>query len=104
MQGSVVRIPRPDVGVAISHGLPEVGAETNQLKVLDQQTTARSNTLTLSGMGGETYALLLRENAAGLKFHADGATLGALNHGVRSMTVTFPKAARYTTKAVTFSW
>jgi len=35
VQGSVVCTPLPDVEVAISHGLPEFGAETSQLKVLD---------------------------------------------------------------------
>jgi len=55
-------------------------------------------------MGGETCALLLRENAAALTLHADGVTLGALNHGLRSMTVTFPKASGYITKAGTLAW
>jgi glycogen debranching enzyme len=102
--GTTLRIPLPDVEVAIDHQLPEFGDETHQLKVLDQQTSARRCTLTLSGMGGTTYNLQLRENAAHLSVQADGATLGALSHGLRAVIVTFPPGSGYSTKAVTFSW
>jgi hypothetical protein len=102
--GSTLHIPLPDVEVAISHALPEFGAETRQLKVLDQQWTLRHYSLTLSGSGGSTYQLLLRENAANLHVQAEGAALGPLVHGLRTATVVFPPDAAYAARTVTFQW
>jgi len=104
IQGNVVRIPLPDVEVAIGHQLPEFGAATSQLKVLDQQATAHSLTLSLSGRGGATYNFLLRENAPKLKVRADGATLGASKDELHAVSIAFPSAPGYTRKTVTFSW
>jgi hypothetical protein len=104
LQASVLRIPLPDVEAAYASQLPEFGAETRQLKVLDQQATAHRLTLILSGVGGTTYNLRLRENAANLHIHADGAALGALDHGLRAVTVEFPPGTGYATKTVEFSW
>jgi len=103
-QGSTLHIPLPEVEVAIAHESPEFGAETRQLKVLDQQQSSRRCTLTLSGVGGTAYNLLLRENAAHLAVHAEGATLGTLNRGLRSVTVVFPDSPGYGTRTVEFSW
>jgi glycogen debranching enzyme len=103
-QANVLRIPLPAVEVAMDHRLPEFGATTRQLKVLDQQAAAHSLTLSLSGIGGETYSLLLRENAAKLNVQADGATVGADKDGVRPVSIPFPAAPGYVTKTVTFSW
>jgi glycogen debranching enzyme len=103
-EGAALHIPLPDVEVAMASQLPAFGAETRQLKVLEQKAAAHSYTLTLSGMGGESYALQLRENAPNLHIHADGAALGALEHGLRTATVAFPQAAGYTTTTVTFRW
>jgi hypothetical protein len=63
---------------------------------------ARSSSL--EGFGGASYQLLLRENVANLKVHADGAALGDLNHGLRPVTVEFPNLPGYRTKTITFSW
>jgi glycogen debranching enzyme len=104
VQANMLHIPLPAVEVAMKSELPEFGAETRQLKVLDQKATAHSSTLTLSGFGGKTYELLLRENVANLNVHAEGATLGASDHGVRSVSVDFPAVSRYVTKTVIFSW
>jgi hypothetical protein len=103
-KGTTLYIPLPPVELSISHQLPQFGAETSQLKVLDQQTNAHSVVLTFSGKGGETYNLLLRENTAGLKLRGDGATLGELKQGLRTVSVTFPSAPVYVTKSVQFSW
>jgi hypothetical protein len=104
MVGSTLRIPLPAVEVTLTHQLPAFGNETRQLKVLDQETTAHRCTLALAGIGGISYPLLLRENAATLHVAADGATLGPLNNGVRTVTVDFPQSNGYITKTVTFSW
>jgi hypothetical protein len=92
------------VEVAVAIPVPEFGAESNQLKVIDQKGAAHSFALTLAGIGGETYNLLLCENAPNLHIHADGATLGASGQGLRSAKVTFPPGAGYTDKTVVFSW
>jgi len=104
VQANALHIPLPAVEVAIKNQLPEFGAETRQLKVLDQKISAHTCTLTLAGIGGVTYELLLRENVPDLNVHADGATLGALNYGMRPITVEFPNASGYATKTITFSW
>lgn len=108
IQGNVLHIPLPDVEIAMHHQLPEFGAATSQLKVLDQQATAHSLTLSLSGLGGSTYNLLLRENASKLHVRADGATLSVskdgLRDGLRAVSIAFSPAPGYAMKTVTFSW
>lgn len=104
VQANTLRIPLPPVEVAMKSELPEFGAETLQLKVLDQKTSAHNCTVTLSGIGGATYELLLRENVANLNVHAEGASLGTARLGLRPVSIEFPAAAGYTTKTVTFSW
>jgi glycogen debranching enzyme len=103
-QANILRIPLPAVEVAMDHRLPEFGAATSQLKVLDQQATAHKLTLSLSGMGGATYNLFLRENGSKLKVQADGATLGVPKDGLRAVSIVFPPAPSYVAKTVTFSW
>jgi len=104
VDGNTLHLPLPEVEVAIGHQLPQPGAETHQLKVLDQSLAARSFTITLAGIGGETYSLQLRENAANLKVHVDGGVLGDLNHGLRPVTVDFPNLPGYQTRTIKFSW
>lgn len=104
VRAGILRIPLPEVEIAMDHRLPEFGASTGQLKILDQQAKAHSLTLSLSGIGGTTYSLLLRENASKLNVRADGATLGAAKDGLRAVSIAFPPAQGYVTKTVTFSW
>jgi glycogen debranching enzyme len=104
IKGTTLYIPLPEVEIAMPHQLPEFGSETHQLKVLDQQMAAHRLTLTLSGFGGTTYNLLLRENATNLNVQAEGATMGALNNGLRTVSITFPKASEYVTRTIIFSW
>ena len=47
---NVLRIPLPAVEAGLSHGLPEAGSTTQQMKVLDQQYSGNSLTLTLSAL------------------------------------------------------
>jgi glycogen debranching enzyme len=104
VDGRSIRIPLPPVEVAIIHQQPEVGAQTRQLKVLDEQNDLHHCNLSLEGLGGTTYTFLLRENAPDLRVHADGAELGAIDHGLRVVSVTFPDGLAYVNKAVSFSW
>lgn len=86
------------------HQQPEIGAQTQQLKVLEEQTSGHRCDLSLEGVAGKTYTLRLRENDLGLHLHAEGAEMGALDHGLRVVSVTFPDGKGYTSKAVSFSW
>lgn len=104
VRAGILRIPLPDVEIAMDHRLPEFGAATSQLKVLDQQEAVHRLTLSLSGIGGSTYNLLLRENIAKLNVRADGATLGVSKDGLRAVSIAFPPAPGYAMKTVTFSW
>jgi hypothetical protein len=104
VEGQKIRIPLPPVEVAIIHQQPEVGAQTSQLKVLDERSDVHHCDLSLEGLGGKTYTFLLRENAPDLHIHADGAELGAANHGLRVVSVTFPDGPAYANKTVSFSW
>jgi hypothetical protein len=90
VQAGTLHIPLPEVEIAIGHQLPAFGEETRQLKVLDQKMSAHRLELTLAGIGGVRYSLLLRENVANLKVHANGASIGDLNHGLRPVSVEFP--------------
>jgi glycogen debranching enzyme len=103
-EGATLHIPLPDVEVSIASQLPAFGAETRQLKVLEQKAATHSYTLTLAGMGGESYQLLLRENAPNLHIRAEGVALGELENGLRTATVVFPPAEGYATTTVTFRW
>ncbi|HVH86067.1 MAG TPA: hypothetical protein VM912_05030, partial [Terriglobales bacterium] len=102
--GNEIRIPLPAVEFVPADGLPAFGAETQQLKVLDQRCLERECTLTLSGRCGQTYRFKLRENAADLRVRAEGADLGELINGSRPVTVTFPEGNGYRSKVVQFSW
>jgi len=104
LEGSIIHIPLPPVEIAIIHQQPEVGAHTRQLKVLSEQSDAHHCSLTLEGRGGTTYKFLLRENAPDLHIRADGADLGAIERGLRVVSVTFPGDAAYKEKSVSFSW
>ncbi len=104
VQGNTLHIPLPAVEVAIPQHLPEFGAETRQMKVLDEQYGNRSLTLTLAAQGSETQTVYVKENAAGLRLHTADANLGAIQNGLRPVTVQFPASGGYVTKTVTFSW
>ncbi len=58
----VLAIPLPGAELAIPVQLPLPGAQTGQLKVLEQHTDARSATWVLEARGGAEYSLPLRLN------------------------------------------
>ena len=64
-----LRIELPPVEVGIPHGLPEAGARTQQLKVLNEEYSANRLVLTLEAPGGSTHELPLRINRAGLRLN-----------------------------------
>ena len=75
-QGSVLRVPLPVVELAIPAELPLPGAETSQLKVLEQHSDARSATWVLEAEAGAAYMLPFRLNGTGA-VRVEGATMGA---------------------------
>ena len=96
-----LRIPLPVAEVGIAHGLPEPGAVTSQLKVLDQQASPHSLRLQLSAPGGSNQVLFLRVNNSNVRLRTEGAEVSADSSQLR---VQFPAGAAYVEKAVTLSW
>ena len=111
-----LQIPLPAIEVAIPHGLPDPGAITAQLKVLDQQASSRSLRLQLSAPANSRQTLFLRINDSRIddskisdskandpkaKLRIDGAELSA---GSNQLAIQFPAGERYVEKTVTLSW
>jgi glycogen debranching enzyme len=99
-----LKIPLPAVEVGISHGLPEPGASTTQLKVLDQRYSSRSLTLQLAAPAGSTQALFLRVNDDRVKVRSSDVSLPARQSPLSAVQVIFPPGTGYIEKAVTLSW
>ena len=74
LAGGVLRVPLPGVELAIPSELPLPGAETSQVKVLEQHADARSATWVLEAVAGAAYTLPLRFNGV----HAVRVDGGAL--------------------------
>lgn len=70
-----LRVPLPGVEVSMGHGLPEAGARTGQVKVIDEVWTGRGLRLELEGVGGTEVRLKVRKNAVGAKVVVEGARL-----------------------------
>ncbi len=104
LAGNTLRIPVPPLEVAVPASLPAPGAQTEQMKVLDEQRAPRSLTLTLSAPGSSTQTFSLRENAPHLRVTADHATIAPERDGLHPITVQFPAGQGYVTQTVTFSW
>src|SRR5215469_3067658 len=96
-----LRIPLPAVEVGVSHGLPELGSTTWQMKVLDQQITARSLRLRLAAPGGSEHMLFLRVNDPRIRVRTEGAEVSPDS---RSLHVRFPPQPGSTEKVVQLSW
>jgi glycogen debranching enzyme len=101
--GDVLRIPLPAVEVGIDHALPQPGAVTQQMKVIDQQSSANSLTLKLAAQGGSHQTLTLRVNNPHVKLTMDGTPI---EHGtsVRSLPIDFAPGEGYVEKTLKFSW
>src|SRR3984957_6807764 len=103
--GGILRIPLPAVEVALAHALPEAGATTQQIKVVDQQSSANSLTLTLSGMANSHQTLLMRVNDTHARPRIDGAqTPVPGNSSLRPVEVQFGPGEGYIEKTVKFTW
>jgi hypothetical protein len=96
-----LQIPLPAVEVGIDHGLPQPGATTMQMKVLDQQPSERSVRLVLSAPANTEQTLFLRLNDAKIHLRTEGAQLSSDSSHLR---VQFPAGEGYVQKTVTLSW
>ncbi len=96
-----LRIPLPAAEVSIAHGLPEAGAMTSQMKVLDQQESLRALRLRLSAPANSDQTLFLHLNDPQIRLRTDGAEVSA---DFSQLRIHFPPGAGYVEKAVTLSW
>jgi hypothetical protein len=97
----VLMIPLPAVEVGISHGLPEPGNRTSQMKVLDQQTTSRSLQLKLAAPANTQQTLFLRLNDPKASPRIEGAQNSPNSSQLK---VQFPSGTGYVEKTVSISW
>ncbi len=93
----VVRIALPAVEIAIPANVPEQGATTLQLKVVDQSYADRQASFTFEAQGGRSYDLPLRLNRT--RVTAKGASISN-----SSLHLQMGDGAGFQKQAVVFSW
>ena len=96
-----LQIPLPAVEVGIEHGLPQPGAVTSQMKILDEQESPHSLRLRLSAPAGSDQTMFLRVNDSKVHPHIDGATVAPDLSGIH---IQFPSGNGYVEKTVSVSW
>jgi len=96
-----LRIPLPAVEVGMAHGLPQAGAITSQLKVLDQKQSPRSLQLRLSAPANSLQTLFLRVNDPKIHLRTDRAEVSP---GAAELRIRFPPGSGYVEQLVTLSW
>jgi hypothetical protein len=93
------------VEAGLTHTLPQPGAATQQMKVIDQQSSANSLTLTLSAMANSHQTVMLRVNDPHIKLRIDGVEAPPkTNSSVYPVQVDFAAGEGYVEKTVRFSW
>jgi glycogen debranching enzyme len=103
--GGVLRIPLPAVEAGLAHALPMPGATTQQMKVLDQQSTGNSLLLRLSAPANSQQTIMLRVNDAHAKLHVDGGQmLKAGSSALRPLQVDFGEGEGYVEKTLKVTW
>jgi glycogen debranching enzyme len=101
IENGELRIPLPAAEVGIAHGLPEAGAVTSQMKVLDQQESPHSLKLRLSAPANSYQTLFLRVNDPRVHLRTEGAEVSANSSQLR---IQFPSGVGYVEKVVSLSW
>jgi hypothetical protein len=105
VSGGLLRIPLHAVEVGIPHALPQPGAVTQQMKVLDQQYSKNELTLTLSAIAGTHQVLDLRINDPKAKIHLEGAEMSQPNNSLlRTLQVDFGPGDGYIEKTLKITW
>lgn len=92
-----VSIPLSPVEVEIPAVLPQEGAKTEQLKVLDEQISSRQAAFTFQAQGGSSYALPVRMNRPGVTLKGGEIVAGKL-------CIHMPDGAGYQSRTVIFAW
>lgn len=90
-------IALPAVELAIPAKLPEQGAETRQLKVLDENLSEHRAVYRFAAMAGTKYDLPVRFNRPGVS--VQGAEVAE-----QELHLTFPDGTGYQTVTVSFGW
>ncbi len=103
-QGDTLRIPLPAVEAFTRNELPHFGAETQQLKVLEEDSDTHQLTLQLEAPGGSTQTILLRENVPHLVLHIEGATSSEPRDGIRKLSILFPSSAQNAKTTLRIRW
>jgi hypothetical protein len=103
--GGVLRIPLPAVEAGLVQALPNPGATTQQLKVLDQQLVGNSLSLRLSAPANSHQTIMLRINDSHAKLHVEGAEMPqANNSSLRPLQVDFGDGEGYVEKTLKLTW
>jgi hypothetical protein len=95
--GHTVHIALPAVELSIPAHLPLPGAQTAQLKVLDEQYSPNRAEFTLAAMGGSAYDLPVRLNRP--RVSVQNAVLSG-----QKVHVEFPAGPGYQMKTIRFVW
>jgi hypothetical protein len=101
VENGELAIPLPAVEAGIDHSLPQAGSATSQMKVLDQQASARSLLLRLAAPANTVQTVFVRVNNPKAHFEADGAE--TIDKGSQ-ISVRFPGGSGYVEKDVRISW
>jgi glycogen debranching enzyme len=103
--GGILRIPLPAVEAGLVQALPNPGATTQQLKVLDQQSVGNSLSLRLSAPANSHQTIMLRINDPHAKLHVEGAEMPqANNSSLRPLQVNFGAGEGYVEKTLKVTW
>ena len=96
-QARTITLPMPAVELAVPVPMPEQGARTSQVKVLDQKLSAHEALFVLSAPGGTNTQLPLRLNQP--RVQVEGGTIAR-----GELTVDFPDGSGYQQHTVRFHW
>ncbi len=92
-----VIVPLTAVEISVPANLPSEGSVTNQLKVLNEEFSAKQATFTFEAPGGLRYELPIRLNRSGIR--VTGAQLSG-----NKIQLRFPEGSGYQTATVIFAW
>lgn len=104
MRGDALEIPLPAVEAGLQQPLPLFGSKTQQMKVLDEEESARSLKLSLAAPGGSTQSMDIRVNAVRGNVSVSGGDLRMQESGSGTLRIEFPPGEGYVEKDVTLTW
>jgi hypothetical protein len=96
-QVHTAEIQEPAVQITFPTSLPDQGAETSELKVLDEQTSAHQAIFRFEAQAQSAYDLPVRLNRPNITVAGAELSKGKLH-------LTFPAGTGYEAETVTFRW